>query len=121
MASRHTQTLDQYLFVFTEADEQLLLVLALLSHGRAAHHNPAMTGDQIIAAMEAGRVPEHPSLTEEWPTHGVLVRALGRLRQQGLVTGNHNIDGVRSWNLIRAGYDRLRERMVFDPVPKERR
>jgi hypothetical protein len=115
MAKTHEPSLDQYVFVFQDADEELLLVLALLSRRRRENQNPTMTADQMIHWLDVGLVPDHPSITARWQTHGKLVRALRRLRARRLVRDRENVDGARVWNLTGTGWIRLGDRMAFEP------
>lgn len=111
--------LHEHLFVFRGDDEHLLLLLAILSDGRSEHRNPAMTGGQILGRIAELPSPPHPSLPTTWPSHGKLVRALERLRKQGLVTGRRgNEENVRVWNLTPAGWRHLGKRAVFDPADR---
>jgi len=115
MARAHRPSLDQYVFVFRDPDEELLLVLALLSRRRRENQNPTMTVDQMIQWLDVGLVPAHPSISARWPTRGKLVRALRRLRARRLVRGRENMDGALVWNLTGSGWIRLGDRMAFEP------
>jgi hypothetical protein len=112
--------MDRHLFMFGDADEELLLALGIAveqwtKEAEAGDNNPAVTAADLWESLEQpGAV--HTSLRTEWPTQRRVALALGRLRKRKLVTRlAYSIEGPHCWNVTDSGYRLLGKRMVLKP------
>jgi hypothetical protein len=109
--------MERHLFMFGDADEELLLALAIgveQSNKDTGHNMPAVTAADLWELLEEPSAV-HTSLRSEWPSERRLVLALRRLRKRKLVTRRRYSEGALCWDVTDGGYDLLGERLIFEP------